>query len=203
MDDSRGEVTRLLDEIGHGKAEAMEKLLPLVYDELRRLAAVYFRRERSDHTLQPTALVHEAYLKLVDQRIVRWESRGHFLGVAATLMRRILMDYARGHDAVKRGGLQQRVLLDDGMALTEQRAVEMIALDNALTQLALIDEEQAKIVELRFFGGLSVEETAEVLKMSTATVKRYWNSAKAWLYREIEKGNGGDSRAMAADPGDL
>jgi RNA polymerase sigma factor (TIGR02999 family) len=203
MEDSRGEVTRLLDEIGHGKADAMEKLLPLVYDELRRLASVYFRRERSDHTLQPTALVHEAYLKLVDQRIVRWESRGHFLGVAATLMRRILMDYARGHDAVKRGGLQQRVLLDDGMALTEQRAVEMIALDSALTQLALIDPEQARIVELRFFGGLSVEETAEVLNMSTATVKRYWNSAKAWLYREIEKGSGDDSRTMAADPGDF
>jgi RNA polymerase sigma factor (TIGR02999 family) len=203
MEDSRGEVTRLLDEIGHGKAEAMDKLLPLVYDELRRLASVYFRRERSDHTLQPTALVHEAYLKLVDQRIVRWESRGHFLGVAATLMRRILMDYARGHDAVKRGGLQQRVLLDDGMALTEQRAVEMIALDGALTQLALIDPEQAKIVELRFFGGLSVEETAEVLQLSTATVKRYWNSAKAWLYREIEKGHCSDSRTMAADQGDL
>lgn len=198
MEDSRGEVTRLLEEIGYCKvearAEAMEKLLPLVYDELRRMAAVYFRRERSNHTLQPTALVHEAYMKLVDQRMVRWESRGHFLGVAATLMRRILMDYARGHKAEKRGGLQHRVMLDDGMALTEQRAVEMIALDGALTKLAVFEAQQAKIVELRFFGGLSVEETAEVLQLSTATVKRYWNSAKAWLYREIEKGNAADTR---------
>jgi len=203
MEDARGEVTRLLDEIVQGKPDATEQLLPLVYDELRRLAAGYFKRERSDHTLQPTALVHEAYIKLVDQRVVQWESRGHFLGVAATLMRRILMDHARGHDAVKRGGLQHRIELDDGLALTEQRAIELIGLDEALTQLALIDAEQAKIVELRYFGGLSVEETAEVLNLSTATVKRYWNSAKAWLYREIEKGRTRDSGTMAANPRDF
>jgi RNA polymerase sigma factor (TIGR02999 family) len=200
-DDSRGEVTRLLGELSSGHQDAYERLLPLVYEELRRLASSYFRRERGDHTLQPTALVHEAYLKLVDQRVIRWESRGHFLGVAATLMRRILLDYARGHDAQKRGGSQQKVMLDDGMALTEQRAVEMIALDSALNKLAEIDPEQSRIVELRFFGGLSVEETAEVLKMSPATVKRYWNSAKAWLYREIARGSSGDSRAMEANPG--
>jgi RNA polymerase sigma-70 factor (ECF subfamily) len=203
MEDSRGEVTRLLGELGTGKQNAMEKLLPLVYDELHRLALAYFRRERGDHTLQPTALVHEAYIKLVDQRIVRWESRGHFLGVAATLMRRILLDYARSHDAVKRGGLRQKVLIDDGMAVTEQRAVELIALDTALTRLAEIDPQQSRIVELRFFGGLSVEETAEVMKISPATVKRYWNSAKAWLYREIAKENNVESRSMETSSGDI
>jgi RNA polymerase sigma-70 factor (ECF subfamily) len=203
MDDSRGEVTRLLGELSGGNQDAYERLLPLVYEELRRLASSYFRRERGDHTLQPTALVHEAYMKMVDQRVIRWESRGHFLGVAATLMRRILLDYARSHDAQKRGGAQQKVLLEDGMALTEQRAVEMIALDGALTRLAEIDPEQSRIVELRFFGGLSVEETAEILGMSTATVKRYWNSAKAWLYREIARGQAGDSRTMETSPGSV
>jgi RNA polymerase sigma-70 factor (ECF subfamily) len=204
MEDARGEVTRLLQQLGSGNNDAaMEKLLPLVYDELRRLASAYFRRERSDHTLQPTALVHEAYIKLVDQRVIHWGGRGHFLGVAATLMRRILLDYARSHDAAKRGGMRQKVELDDAMALTSQRAVDMIGLDSALTRLAAIDPEQARIVEMRFFGGLSVEETAEVLNISTASVKRYWNSAKAWLYREIEKGNAGDSRTLEASQGDL
>ena len=198
MSDPQGEVTRLLCEVRDGHQGAMEQLLPLVYDELRRLAGGYFRRERSDHTLQPTALVHEAYLKLVGQRSLQWENRGHFLGVAATLMRRILLDYARTHRAEKRGGGDQKVMLDEGMAVTELRAVEMISLDLALTKLASLDPEQARIVELRFFGGLSVEETAELMKISPATVKRYWASAKAWLYREIEKGNQSDSATMEA-----
>jgi len=203
MHDPQGEVTRLLVEVRKGHQDAMEQLLPLVYDELRRLAGGYFRRERSDHTLQPTALVHEAYLKLVDQRSVQWENRGHFLGVAATLMRRILLDYARVHKAEKRGGGGQKVMLDEGMAVTELRAVEMISLDQALTKLAAMDPDQGRIVELRFFGGLSVEETAEVMKISPATVKRHWAFAKAWLYREIEKGNLSDAAEMEADPGHI
>jgi RNA polymerase sigma-70 factor (ECF subfamily) len=203
MPDPQGEVTRLLNEVRGGHQEAMEQLLPLVYDELRRIAGGYFRRERTDHTLQPTALVHEAYMKLVDQRSVQWENRGHFLGVAATLMRRILLDYARTHRAEKRGGGVQKVELDEGMAVTELRAVEMIDLDRALTELASMDPDQGRIVELRFFGGLSVEETAEVMKISPATVKRYWASAKAWLYREIEKGNPSDSAEMEADTGHI
>ncbi len=203
MSDPQGEVTRLLNEVRGGHKEAMEQLLPLVYDELRRLAGGYFRRERSDHTLQPTALVHEAYLKLVGQRSVQWENRGHFLGVAATLMRRILLDYARVHQAEKRGGGGQKVILEEGMAVTQLRAVEMISLDQALTKLASLDADQARLVELRFFGGLSVEETAEVMKISPATVKRYWASAKAWLYREMEKGNSSDSAAMEASSGNI
>ena len=203
MSEPQGEVTRLLSEMSDGRQEAMEQLLPLVYEELRRLAGSYFRRERSDHTLQPTALVNEAYLKLVGQRSVHWENRKHFLGVAATLMRRILLDYARVHQAGKRGGGGQKVMLDEGMAVTEMRAVEMISLDNALTKLAELDPQQARLVELRFFGGLSVEETAEVMKLSPATIKRYWASAKAWLYREIEKGNPSDSAAMEASSGNI
>jgi RNA polymerase sigma-70 factor, ECF subfamily len=203
MPDVQGEVTRLLSEVRDGRQEAMEQLLPLVYEELRRLAGGYFRHERSDHTLQPTALVHEAYLKLVGQRSVQWENRGHFLGVAATLMRRILLDYARVHRAEKRGGGGQKVMLDEGMAVTGLRAVEMISLDRALTKLTALDPQQARIVELRFFGGLSVDETAQVMKLSPATVKRYWASAKAWLYREIEKGTPSDAAEMEADTGHI
>src|SRR6266581_63986 len=151
-----GEVTRLLGDFGRGQKEAMNQLLPLVYDELHRLARAYFRRERGEHTLQPTALVHEAYIRLVDQR-APIENRGHFLAVAATQMRRILLDYARKHHAARRGG-GQRVLLEDTMAISEQKPVDMILLDKALTKLALLDEKQGHLVELRFFGGLSVEE---------------------------------------------
>ena len=188
MSAERGEVTRLLGEYQHGDAQAMEKLLPLVYDELRRLAASYFRRERKDHTLQPTALVHEVYMKLVDQRSVEWQSRGHFLSMAATLMRRVLVDHARSHEADKRGGGGQKVLLDENIAAAEERELDAIALDAALTRLERLDPEQARIVELRFFGGLSVDEVASIMKISPATVKRYWASAKAWLYRELAKG---------------
>jgi RNA polymerase sigma factor (TIGR02999 family) len=179
----------------------MNQLLPLVYDELHRLARSYFRRERGEHTLQPTALVHEAYIRLVDQR-APMESRGHFLAVAATQMRRILLDYARKHHAARRGGAGQKVLLEDTMAICAQRPVDMIALDAALTKLAALDGSQAQLVELRFFGGLSVEETAEVLGVSPATVKRSWSSARAFLHREITGGSV-DARAMGADSADL
>jgi RNA polymerase sigma factor (TIGR02999 family) len=201
MEDT-GEITRLLGEIGRGEKEAMNQLLPLVYDELHRLARSYFRRERGEHTLQPTALVHEAYLRLVDQR-APMESRGHFLAVAATQMRRILLDYARKHRAARRGGAGQKVLLEDTMAVCEQQPVEMIALDEALTRLADLDPSQAHLVELRFFGGLSVEETAEVMGVSPATVKRSWSSARAFLHRDISQGAPDDARAMGADSADI
>lgn len=182
--DSSGEVTRLLGEIGRGQKDAMNQLLPLVYDELHRLARSYFRRERGEHTLQPTALVNEAYIRLVDQHAAM-ENRGHFLAVAATQMRRILLDHARKHRAARRGGEGQKVLLEDTMAICEQRPMDMFALDAALDKLATLDPSQSQLVELRFFGGLSVEETAEVMGVSTATVKRHWNSARAFLHREI------------------
>ena len=195
-----GEVTRLLGEIGQGHQDAVNRLLPLVYDELHKLARAYFRRERGEHTLQPTALVHEAYLRLVDQR-APLENRGHFLAVAATQMRRILLDYARKHHAARRGG-GQRVILEDTMAVAEQRGLDMIGLDVALRKLAELDASQAQMVELRFFGGLSVEETAAVMGISTATVKRAWSSARAFLHREISGGSL-DAHAMGADQADL
>lgn len=178
------EVTRLLGEIGRGRNEAVNDLLPLVYDELHRLARSYFRRERGEHTLQPTALVHEAYIRLVDQR-APLESRGHFMAVAATQMRRVLLDYARKHRAARRGGDDEKVLLEDTMAISEQRPVDIILLNSALDKLAVLDQRQAQLVELRFFGGLSVEETADVMAISPATVKRDWISARAFLHREI------------------
>src|SRR5216684_1059564 len=190
MEDS-GEVTRLLGEIGKGRKEAVNDLLPLVYDELHRLARGYFRRERGEHTLQPTALVHEAYIRLVDQR-APLESRGHFLAVAATQMRRILLDYARKHHAARRGGEGKQVLLEDTMAICEQHPVDMILLDVALDKLAALDQDQARLVELRFFGGLSVEETADVMGISPATVKRSWSSARAFLHQEITGGHSSD-----------
>jgi len=196
-----GEVTRLLGEAGRGKPEAMHQLLPLVYDELHKLARSYFRRERGEHTLQPTALVHEAYIRMVDQKSPM-ESRGHFLAVAATQMRRILLDYARKHKAERRGGGGQKVMLEDTMAIAHQKPLDMIGLDQALTQLAALDPEQARLVELRFFGGLSVEETADVMGCSPATVKRSWSSARAFLHREMTGGTS-DAGAMGADPADV
>ena len=186
-----GEVTRLLGEIGRGQSQAVNDLLPLVYDELHRLARSYFRRERGEHTLQPTALVHEAYIRLVDQR-APLESRGHFMAVAATQMRRVLLDYARKHRAARRGGAEKKVLLDDTMAISEQQPVDMILLNAALDKLGKLDGKQAQLVELRFFGGLSVEETAEVMGVSPATVKRSWSSARAFLHREITGGHSTD-----------
>jgi len=181
---SDGEVTRLLGEIGRGQSQAVNDLLPLVYDELHRLARSYFRRERGEHTLQPTALVHEAYIRLVDQR-APLESRSHFMAVAATQMRRVLLDYARKHRAARRGGDDERVLLEDTMVISEQQPVDIILLNTALDKLAALDRRQAQLVELRFFAGLSVEETAEVIGISQATVKRDWSSARAFLHREI------------------
>jgi RNA polymerase sigma-70 factor (ECF subfamily) len=201
MSTETGEVTRLLGELGRGQKDAMNQLLPLVYDELHRLARGYFRRERGEHTLQPTALVHEAYIRLVDQKSPM-DSRGHFLAVAATQMRRILLDYARKHKAARRGGGGQQVLLEDTMAIVAQRPVDMIALDTALRKLAALDPKQSQLVELRYFGGLSVEETAEVMGVSPATVKRNWSSARAFLHREMTGGSL-DSGAMGPDPADL
>jgi RNA polymerase sigma factor (TIGR02999 family) len=196
-----GEITRLLREMGRGDKAAIDRLLPVVYDELHRLARGYFRRERGEHTLQATALVNEAYVRLVDQR-APLESRGHFLALAATQMRRVLLDYARRHAAERRGGAVERVLLEDSIAICGPIPVDMIALDDALTTLAALDPAQARLVELRFFGGLSVEETADAMQVSTATVKRGWSSARAFLRREI---NGGtlDAGAMGADPGSI
>lgn len=159
--------------------------MTLVYNELRQLAASCLRRERSDHTLQATALVHEAYLRLVEQDSVSWQNRHHFFGAAAKLMRRILVDHARGHAAEKRGGGIERVPLTEAIAMSQQQPTELLALDESLMRLAAVDPQQGRVVELRVFAGLSVEETAEVLGISPATVKRDWAVAKAWLLREI------------------
>jgi RNA polymerase sigma-70 factor, ECF subfamily len=197
----QGEVTRLLGELKQGDKQAANHILPLVYDELHRLARSYFRRERGEHTLQPTALVHEAYIRLVDQR-APLESRGHFMALAATQMRRILLDYARKHQAARRGAGGQKVLLEDTMAISHQKPVDIIALDAALHKLNGLDADQSRVVELRFFGGLSVEETAEAMGVSPATVKRGWSSARAFLHREITGGSL-DARAMGADSSDI
>ena len=183
------DVTQLLLNWSNGDRDALEQLLPLVYRELHQLAARYLRRERSDHTLQATALVHEAYLKLIDQREVQWQNRAHFYGVAAQAMRRILVDHARTHMAAKRGSGGVKLSLDDNEAaiVSDARAEEMVALDDALTRLAELDPQKSRIVELRFFSGLSVEETAEVLGVSAPTVKCQWRMAKAWLYGQVQK----------------
>jgi RNA polymerase sigma factor (TIGR02999 family) len=178
-------VTRLLVQWTEGNKHAMEELLPLVYDELRRLARSYLNRERPGHTLQSTALVHEAYMRLVDQN-VSWQSRAHFFGIAAQMMRRILVDHARTKNAAKRGDGAYKVTLDEGLVAAEERDINVLALDEALTRLAEMDPQQSQIVELRFFAGLSIEDTSEVLKISPATVKRDWAMAKAWLYREMQ-----------------
>jgi RNA polymerase sigma-70 factor, ECF subfamily len=192
VDSDRSEATRLLAEIGGGNREAIDRLLPLVYAELRRIAASYLRDERVGHTLQPTALVNEAYLRLVDQRVA-WQGRAHFLGVAAQLMRRILVDYARGRRADKRGQGFAFVALDDALLAPYERDVDLVALDDALQTLSELDPRQSRIVELRFFGGLSVEEVAEVLDISTPTVTRDWAVARLWLRREISKGTRDDA----------
>ncbi|MDQ1474101.1 MAG: hypothetical protein QOJ99_5581 [Bryobacterales bacterium] len=181
------EVTALLVNWSNGDQHALEELMPLVYNELRRLAGSHLRRERSDHTLQSTALVHEAFLRLVNQRDVHWRSRAHFYGIAAQMIRRILVDHARSQQAGKRGAGAIKLELDEAMAISHQKEVDLVGLDEALERLAALDERQGRIVELRFFAGLSVEETAEVMNLSPATVKREWSSARAWLYREILK----------------
>jgi RNA polymerase sigma-70 factor (ECF subfamily) len=178
-------VTQLLIGWSNGDKQALDTLVPLVYDELRRQASRYLRRERMGHTLQTTALIHEAYLRLVDQRNVHWQNRAHFFGIAAQLMRRILVDHARAKKRAKRGGSDVRISLSEATLKSPAQNLDIVALDEALERLAEIDEQQSKIVELRFFSGLTVEETAEVLSISTATVKRDWSMAKAWLHREI------------------
>ena len=185
MDPARSEVTQLLQQWSDGRQEALDRLLPQIYAELRRLASSYLRRERRDHTLQPTALVHEAFLKLVDQRAVRWQNRAHFFGIAAQAMRRILVDHARGHAADKRGAGAERVSLDDAQLAGAMPDIDILALDEVLTRLATLDPQQSRVVDLRFFGGLTMEETAEVLHISPATVGRDWTMAKAWLYAEL------------------
>lgn len=190
MEPSAGAVTRLLQQWSNGDPQALEDLIPLVYDELRQVARQYLRRERPGHTLQPTALVHEAYLKLVDQRRIRWQNRAHFFAVAAQLIRRILVDHARARGASKRGGGLRQLTIEADVAPAERRGqageLDVLALDGALSRLAELDPRQAHVVELRFFGGLDVEETAEVLGVSSPTVKRDWRTAKAWLYRELQ-----------------
>jgi RNA polymerase sigma-70 factor, ECF subfamily len=190
------EVTALLGELAQGKPEAAEHLIPLVYNELRRLASRYMRRERKDHTLQTTALVHEAYLKLVDQRSVNWESRTHFFGVAAQIMRRLLIDHARRNLRGKRGGGQPVIALDEALVFSPEKSAALIELDAALERLAAMDARQARIVELRFFGGVTVEEAAEVLGVSPKTVKRDWSVAKAWLHGELKAAYGSGAPEM-------
>jgi len=178
-------VTALLQAWGGGDAAALERLVPIVYEELHRQAQRYLQRETPGHTLQTTALVHEAYLRLVDQRQANWQNRAHFFGIAGQMMRRVLIDYARGKQAAKRGGGGIQVTLDDAMATAEARGIDLLELDEALSRLAELDSQQAKVVELRYFAGLGIEQTAEALQISPATVKREWAMARAWLKREL------------------
>ena len=181
-------ITALLCEWSDGNHEALEVLMPLVYDELHKRAARFLRRERQEHTLQPTALIHETYLKLIDQREVNWESRSHFFAIAAQMMRRILVDHARTKHREKRGGNDVKLPLEEAMlVVSDEKSVDLMALDQALNRLAEIDEQQVRVVELRYFGGLSLEETAEALKVSRTTVAQNWAMAKAWLHRELTR----------------
>jgi RNA polymerase sigma factor (TIGR02999 family) len=181
------EVTQLLVDWSNGDQAALDRLMPLVHEELRMLAHHYMRRERPGHTLQTTALVNEAYLRLVDQRELRWQNGAHFFAIAAQLMRRILVDHARSHLYAKRGGGAHKVSLDEAAVVSQERSNEILALDEALKSLASVDPQQSRVVELRFFGGLTVEQSAEVLGLSPATIKREWSTAKAWLYHELSK----------------
>ena len=190
------DVTQLLVAWGNGDQSARDQLMPLVYDELHRLAHQYMNRERPGHTLQTSALVNEAFLRLVDQRDVHWQNRAHFLGIAAQMMRRILVDYARNRQYAKRGGNARQVSLDEAVIVPNERSADVVALDEALKSLAEFDLRKSQIVELRFFGGLSIDETAEVLTVSPGTVMRDWTLAKAWLKRAM-----GTNAVNAAEPG--
>jgi len=190
------DVTALLSELTKGNPEAGSKLIPLVYDQLRRLADGYMRRERTGHTLQTTALVHEAYLKLLGQRSVDWQNRAHFFGIAAQVMRRVLIDHARSHVRDKRGGGRGAIPLDEALVFSPERSSEFLELNEALERLTQLDARQAQIVEMRFFGGLTVEETAEVLGISPKTVKRDWTVAKAWLHGELKGSYGSATEQM-------
>jgi RNA polymerase sigma factor (TIGR02999 family) len=184
---SSGRVSKLLVEWGQGDLDARDALIPLVYDELRRVARRHLARERPDHTLQSAALVHEAYLRLVHKESPQWQNRAHFFGVAAQIMRHLLVNHARDRRAAKRGAGVPRVTLDPQIALPQVREVDLVALDDALIKLASLDSHRSRIIELRFFGGLSIEETSVVLSISPATVKREWATARVWLQREMKK----------------
>ena len=184
---STHEVTELLTAWSGGDKAALDKLMPLIHQELRRLAHHYMSRERTGHTMQTTALVNEAYLRLVNREGVNWQNRAHFFAIASQLMRHILVDHARSHAYAKRGGGAQTISLDEAMVVSQERAADVVALDDVLKELAHIDPQQSRIVELRFFGGLTIEETAEVLALSPATIKREWSTARAWLYHELAK----------------
>jgi RNA polymerase sigma factor (TIGR02999 family) len=182
------EITQFLREWSSGDREALDKLMPLVYGELRLQAARFLRRENKDHTLQTTALIHEAYIKLINQKNTDWQNRSHFFAIASQAMRRILVDHARTKHRDKRGGDDIKLPLDEALAVPEkEKSVDLIALDEALTRLQVIDEQQARVVELRYFSGLTLEDTAEVLKISRATAARDWNMAKSWLHRELSR----------------
>jgi RNA polymerase sigma factor (TIGR02999 family) len=185
MPSSPGNITQLLLEWDNGSQGALEQLMPLVYGELHRLAAAYFRRQRPGHTLQPTALVNELYMRLAGEKGIRWQNRAHFYGMAARMMREILIDYARKQNAAKRGGAARQLSLSIADRSSRGRDIDLVALDDALNDLARIDPKQSRIVELRFFGGLNIEETAHVLELSPATVKREWRTARAWLFQEV------------------
>ena len=185
--DSPQEITQLLLAWNQGDQHALDQLIPLVQAELHRLASRYMQREHAGHLLQTTALVNEAYLRLIDQRQAQWQNRAHFFGVAANLMRRILVDFARARQYQKRGGAAQRVSFEEALLISEELDADLVALDDALAALATMAPRQARVVELRFFGGLSLVETAECLRVSPDTVTRDWNTAKAWLYRELDR----------------
>jgi RNA polymerase sigma-70 factor (ECF subfamily) len=187
VDSSPAEVTSLLNKLAEGDQEAAAKLVPLIYDQLRRIAASRLRHERPHHTLQTTALVHEAYMKLAVQRNTKWRSRAQFFGVASQVMRRILVDYARTQQRIRRGGKQQKVSLDDVLLVSPDRTAELLAVDESLSKLEQLDPRQGRIVELRYFGGLTIEEIAEVVGVATKTVTRELNVAKAWLYGDLKQ----------------
>ncbi len=184
------DVTRLLLNWSKGDQAALEELMPLIYGELRRLASAYLRRERPNHTLQSTALVHEAFMRLVNQQEVHWHSRAHFFAIAAQMIRRILVDHARSQRAEKRGSGAVKLELDAALAIPLKTDVDLVLLNDALDRLAEMDPRQSRLVELRFFTGLSIEETAQVMQLSPATIKREWNAARAWLFREISRNSG-------------
>jgi len=185
LNQTQTQITQLLQKWQEGNNEALETLMPLVYAELKRLAGSYLRRERPDHTLQSAALVNEAYLRLVDQTQTQWQNKAHFFGIAAQMMRRILADHARGHNAAKRGAGMPELELNEVVAQAQTKSVDLLDLEDALQKLEKLDAQQGKIVELRFFSGLSIEDTANVLGISPATVKRDWAAARAWLFREV------------------
>jgi RNA polymerase sigma-70 factor, ECF subfamily len=184
---STNDFTKLLLAWRNGNNEALNQLMPVIYQELHKLAEIYIQRERSDHTLQPTALINEAYLRLVEQDHPEWKSRTHFFGITSRLMRQVLIEHARRHCAAKRGGGDQKVSLEETVIYSKERSADLLALDDALTALAAFDERKARIIELRYFGGLSVEETGEVLEISVATVNRELRFAEAWLLREMQR----------------